>query len=78
MAEKETPQAEILETMVQRAIDEMVSQQFYSIFRKLGDLSKDMSPTDSTRAKLMLLEMIKKSSEGYFDKMRERILKPSR
>jgi hypothetical protein len=72
MADKKR-QEDLIEMMLGNAVRRSVSEKLGSVARELGELTKEMSPEDSGRAKLMLLEMMKKATEQFFNKMGERI-----
>ena len=75
MADGRNTQEQLIERMMQSAVTKSVSEQLGSLAREMGEFTKDMSPEDSSRAKLMLIEMMEHATQDFFNKMRTRINK---
>lgn len=63
----------IQEKLMQAAIDKAVSEKLGVLLQELNAFTKDMLPIEGTAARLMLLAMMRNSSETFYAKVQTRI-----
>jgi len=78
MTEGTTVLHSISETILQQAINKQVADKMGSLAREMNEFTNGMSPDDSHKARLLLLECMQVSFGLFYEKMRKRIEDSSR